>query len=1259
MATLKVTVHEARDLPIMDRTTGLADPYVVVKLNDLEYTTEIVHMSRHPVWNKVFRLDTPDLLVLQEDPLEVRLYDHDIISRDDIVGHTFVDCNSMVLQSNPSMSGWFPLFDTSAAGIRGEIRLTVKIKFHTAENPLAPRLPTRHVPRLPPLGTEHTSTGEEAVSLNPLPVLSGVEGIEPLRAMRMQHPSLTAEDEGILIFSVSRLDPSVYRVESVLTMVEELIVKADPEHSKLTNLRSTRTTNEARIVQLYKLSGKVRRQLARKVVEMQCNAVLGYVEVFDMEPNGIIVRAYGTPCVLSSVRFVDRESAEPSLIIAPQLEPRPVEVPSGYTLPKLDPSNMSLQAPVAETSEQVNNSACTPLGMVGLPIVAPVESGASLSLVEADPQASNSCANAPLLRSSVSGHVQLMPSAHETPSFGVAHAPTTFTEAPSQPAATGTRTNVLILTLKDLPSGMVEHIGGHISARSVKIVAKMKSKQMISQERDAWWMELREELRANARAFHCNVILGYEEVVLYHEDVAVLSLFGTAVMLNPTMHPLRCGPEYLFQRARRRFAARKSCSVLHMYQHDLLSRDIAGELGDLITCNVCHRRPVPEVLLMSCAMPQDIACEGQPRLVQAVVSKAKSAVRGMGLALAVSQALPYIEYTLHKQLLFNLKLQQLNAVFGIRITICICLESIIGTLTGTGCRLMGLPVPPLPRVEILDPAIRRNETVMRLQDVVAKRTRARRRHRRSRRASGMLRDSAATTPSPLSSPSSLSENQAYDSVSSTTWVDDGSGSDSASEHEAYGIGKPGKVSDYVVKIDDEEEAEIMLGMSGDLAFEDSLLLTIPYMPEWVNAFGSQERIVMHRRYTFIRTHHGYISTGAINECFAEAKRAYVQTVCRVALRRNRHPLELLRVMGFTLDMFFEPNSGALQLRLEGCLMTSTAPQRVRLMELEDRAFKECMRYLEGDSRPVPFVHNSYAGSTTVTAQPVDNSSALRGSLCSGRTVDGSATSALGGGGHAEKVIVRHVERSIFIMCNAPYALPFVFKRDVPPPLLWSNENTDAAASTLPDKYGYYRDNRARPGMIERQWYAFTSLASTAIRNVIEKIGASTDGKGGVDTRHRDSNTALEPPSGGPMLHQPMRRIPEDFRAFETTDTGVVFTPLDFVAGRTIARYVGRLSQHFIREVYEIETPTDLGVYFQQTDFEVQRLVQTMVRLMGGDTLLKHRMTYHEVWDSDGSGCASVFITVTGDVVQTSKVPLVPLSSSGGDEDEGEDDAFDV
>ncbi|RNF15947.1 putative C2 domain protein [Trypanosoma conorhini] len=1258
MATLKVTVHEARDLPVMDRTTGLADPYVVVRLDDAEHTTEIVHMSRHPVWNTDFRIDTSDLFVLQEDPLEVRLYDHDIISRDDLVGLTFIDCNSMVLQSSPCMSGWFPLFDTVEKGIRGEIRLTLKIKFHNAENPLAPGIPTRYVPPLTTLDADHATRAEDQLlSQNLPPERHLLEAFEPLRPPQMQHPSITADEEGILIFSAWRLDPSVYRVESVLMMVEELIVKADPGHSKLTNLRSTRSTNEARIVQLYKLSGKVRRQLTRKVVEVQCNAVLGYTEEFDMDANGIIVRGYGTPCVVSAVKFVDREKTESCLPISALAAVNPTEASSGYLTPALAASNVQLPVPVAETVGGVTAAVGETQGSgaaAGVPPVLvmqrPSAAGpASLSPSFAEtptatqtafnnstqpPPSFPPAAQPQFVAMPHDGHSAIIPK----PDYGAPGLP------PQQPA-TGTRANVLMLTVKDLPSGMIEHIGGYISARSVKIVAKLKTKLRLSLQLDTWWMELRDELKANARAFNCNVILGYEEVVMYHEDVAVLSLSGTAVVLNSTMHPLRCGPEYLYQTARGRFSTHKNCSALHLFHSNLRLTDMVGEMELVAVCNICHRNSVPEVLLVTCAMPQDLTWEEPPRLVHAVVSKAKSDVRGVDLALAVSQALPYIEYSLHKQLLFHLKLQKLNAVFGLRLTLCIASDTIIGALTGTGVRLMALPVPSSPRLKVLDKAIKRNKTVMRLVDLVAQRIRLGRAQRHNSPSYGEEHES-------LSSSTSSLANRMEDSPASLPGIGGESGCDSESDQGSHGFGRVGSAHDYVLNIDDEEEAEMMLDMSADLPFEDSLLLTVPYVPEWVNIYGSQQRIVLNRRFAFQRIQNASFTTSKIKECFADAKKAFVQLACRVAMRCQHCPLERLHVMGFSFDFFFEPNSCSLQLRLEGCLMLRTTSQRRRLMELEDRSFTECKRRVEWYTHPVPLAYGSVNGSTDLPPPPVDTNTMPRESLCSAPTQDGSSNTALGTFGHGEKAILRDLERSIFVTSNAPYALPFVFKRNVSPPFLWGNEGTNATPFTVPDVGSYSKDNRARPGMLGRQWQALNLLVSTAIRNLKQKTGVTSDGKGGVDARHRDSVNALESVGGGgPMLHQPVRRLPVELKMLGANASGVIFTPLDFVAGRAIARYVGRLSQHFIREAYEIESNEEIGGFFQQTEFEIQCMVQAMVCLMGGNALLKHRVTYHEVWDSDGSESASVFVTVTGDVVQTSSLPLVPLLSDNGDTSE--------
>lgn len=55
-----------------------------------------------------------------------------------------------------------------------------------------------------------------------------------------------------------------------------------------------------------------------------------------------------------------------------------------------------------------------------------------------------------------------------------------------------------------------KHIGGMVNAKSVKLLERMSNMEE-PESRDAWWSELRLEMRSHARALSCNVILGYSE----------------------------------------------------------------------------------------------------------------------------------------------------------------------------------------------------------------------------------------------------------------------------------------------------------------------------------------------------------------------------------------------------------------------------------------------------------------------------------------------------------------------------------------------------------------------------------------------------------------------------------------------------------------------------------------------------------------------------------------------------------------------------
>lgn len=64
--------------------------------------------------------------------------------------------------------------------------------------------------------------------------------------------------------------------------------------------------------------------------------------------------------------------------------------------------------------------------------------------------------------------------------------------------------------MKQFPIGLVHHIGGIVSSRSVKLLDQINNPDD-PETRDVWWMELRKEIRSHCRALGCNSVLGYSE----------------------------------------------------------------------------------------------------------------------------------------------------------------------------------------------------------------------------------------------------------------------------------------------------------------------------------------------------------------------------------------------------------------------------------------------------------------------------------------------------------------------------------------------------------------------------------------------------------------------------------------------------------------------------------------------------------------------------------------------------------------------------
>lgn len=67
--------------------------------------------------------------------------DHDPYLSDDLIGTVYIDLNPLLVATNDpdrhrnrTIAGWFPIYDT-LEGVRGELELSVKVTFYENVNP--------------------------------------------------------------------------------------------------------------------------------------------------------------------------------------------------------------------------------------------------------------------------------------------------------------------------------------------------------------------------------------------------------------------------------------------------------------------------------------------------------------------------------------------------------------------------------------------------------------------------------------------------------------------------------------------------------------------------------------------------------------------------------------------------------------------------------------------------------------------------------------------------------------------------------------------------------------------------------------------------------------------------------------------------------------------------------------------------------------------------------------------------------------------
>nr|XP_055029860.1 C2 domain-containing protein 5 isoform X15 [Misgurnus anguillicaudatus] len=441
---------------------------------------------------------------------------------------------------------------------------------------------------------------------------------------------------GVKFFCTTSI-PRCYRAVMVHGFVEELVVNEDPEYQWIDRIRTPRASNEARQRLIFLMSGELQRKIGLKVLEMGGNTVVGYLQCFDLEgETGLVVRAIGTACTLEKISTLPTTNTNPS-----NSSPSKDMKDSPQAAPSTLGCRSTHSSPVHSASSRLSQGFSVSVPTL---LFAGMGSGGSAGK-EAGP-----------LKALLRQQTQSALEQREYPFF----------------------------TLTSFPPGFLLHVGGVVSARSVKLLDRIHNPDE-PETRDAWWEEIRQEIKSHAKALGCHAVVGYSESTSICEEVCILSASGTAAIISSRfMQDGSLDVEHRFEEV-----APPGCGFCHI-PYDELNIPFPAQLT---YCYCCRRYKVPDILFTTIDLPTDANVTGKGCLIQARLCRTKKKAQGEGNATAISNLLPFLEYELHTQLMNKLKLRGMNALFGLRVQISVGETMLLGLASATGVYLTALPCP--------------------------------------------------------------------------------------------------------------------------------------------------------------------------------------------------------------------------------------------------------------------------------------------------------------------------------------------------------------------------------------------------------------------------------------------------------------------------------------------------------------------------------------------------------------------------------------
>ncbi|SBT31779.1 conserved Plasmodium protein, unknown function [Plasmodium ovale wallikeri] len=247
--------------------------------------------------------------------------------------------------------------------------------------------------------------------------------------------------------------------------------------------------------------------------------------------------------------------------------------------------------------------------------------------------------------------------------------------------------DVILLTVDSLPNNIKYTYGGLVAAKAVKVLHQ----RLTEQHRDEWFLEIRDELKSNAKFLSCNVILGYKEDSYIFNDVIVLFCYGTAINVLPSYflddkiisfsHGDKCKAPP--QRGNSINANKNaSCIYLHYASEEIENSKVI--------CRVCNEASVPKIFISSGNVPQNLAIIGNGFLISAFVVYPLKKHHGEYLASEISEVLPFLELNLHKQIICKLLVNGFNSIYDYNLKLCFNHNFLFGYCYGTGMCIYGI-----------------------------------------------------------------------------------------------------------------------------------------------------------------------------------------------------------------------------------------------------------------------------------------------------------------------------------------------------------------------------------------------------------------------------------------------------------------------------------------------------------------------------------------------------------------------------------------